>query len=103
MRDHEVLRKLRSSDEERFYRPSYIHTLPLQDTWTQPFLYWSNGSSYVIISTAADGAADAPYPTWTTAQWLALLNMTPATQTDLRKDIVFAQGQFIQWPAGIQT
>ncbi|PYT09160.1 MAG: hypothetical protein DMF49_03075 [Acidobacteria bacterium] len=53
------------------------------------------------VSTGADAAADAPYQTWTTPQFLALLNMPPSTQTDLRKDILFGQGQFIQWPAGI--
>ena len=74
---------------------------PQHDAWGHGLLYWSNGTTYLIISTGADAAADVPYQTWTTAQFLVLLNMPPSTQTDLRKDILFGQGQFIQWPAGI--
>jgi hypothetical protein len=34
--------------------PTYIRWLPTMDGWGRPILYWSNLSSYWIISTGAD-------------------------------------------------
>jgi len=81
-------------------QPVYIKILPRQDSWQNPMLYWSDSQFYVIISTGADGAADFPYQQWTAEEFQ---NYHGGQTLDLRRDIIFAQGQFVQWPTGIQT
>jgi general secretion pathway protein G len=72
--------------------PSYIRTLPLADAWGNTLLYSSDGQRYRIASPGADGAADAPYD-----------DVVPGTTTGtFSSDIVFGDGQFLQWPAGDQ-
>jgi type II secretion system protein G len=70
--------------------PTYIRVLPLVDGWQSYFLYGAdtNQQNYVIASNGKDGSAGtyAGGPT-----------------TQFNDDIVFCDGQFIQYPAGAQN
>jgi general secretion pathway protein G len=71
--------------------PTYIRILPLVDGWSSYYLYSSAGVAqqhYVIASTGKDGSAGS--------------TVTGAT-TNFNDDIVFADGQFVQYPAGAQN
>ncbi len=70
--------------------PIYIKTVPTTDGWNN---VWhidstSTGSQYTVSSYAKDNA----------------VGTNPGGQTqDFNCDIVFANGQFFQWPQGTQT
>ena len=71
--------------------PTYIRVLPLVDGWQSYFLYTtgtSNQQHYAIVSVGKDGAPGTPVfgPT-----------------TNFNDDIIFADGQFLQYPAGAQN
>ena len=72
--------------------PTYIRVLPLTDGWNSWFLY-TNGTSnqqhYAIASTGKDGKS----------QGIA----DSAETTDFNADIIFCDGQFLQYPAGAQN
>jgi len=72
-------------------QPTYIKLLPLKDGWDSWFLYDApaalNGSDYIIASGGKDGATAA---------------FTGGPTTDFNADIVFCDGQFMQFPDGIQ-
>jgi hypothetical protein len=76
--------------------PIYIRTMPESDAWGRPLLYWSDTSFYYIVSTGADGLLDMEYPTRMPAE----LGLGATTEPEA--DIVFANGQFVQWPEGTQ-
>ncbi|HTS01171.1 MAG TPA: prepilin-type N-terminal cleavage/methylation domain-containing protein [Thermoanaerobaculia bacterium] len=68
--------------------PTYIRVLPLADGWTSWFLYDSTGQQhYVIYSNGKNGVSD-------TLNW--------GETTTFNDDIVFIDGQFVQYPAGAQ-
>ena len=71
--------------------PTYIRLLPLVDGWSSWFVY-STGSStqqhYVIGSLGKNGSADTE---------------NGGETTTFNSDIIFADGQFIQYPAGAQN
>ena len=72
--------------------PTYIRVLPLVDGWSSWFLYTSAGANqqhYVIVSGGKNGGTEG-------------LNATPET-TNFNADIIFADGQFLQYPAGAQN
>ena len=72
--------------------PTYIRVLPLVDGWSSWFLYTSAGSTqqhYAIVSAGKNGGTEG-------------LNATPET-TMFNADIIFADGQFLQYPAGAQN
>lgn len=72
--------------------PSYIRTTPLADAWGNRLLYWSDGESYRIASPGWNGTAEQPYA-----------DVVPGTTTNaFDADIVFGDGQFLQWPEGAQ-
>lgn len=74
--------------------PVYIRTLPRLDGWGRPILFWSNGTSYRILSRGKDGEEDQD---WSEAK----LDEPVETQSfDL--DIVFADGMFVVYPEGKQ-
>lgn len=75
--------------------PIYIRVLPKIDPWGNPFLFWSDTRGYAIVSYGADGLPDFPYSSWGRAELEAL--HTGATSGPTR-DIVFFQGEFLQWP-----
>ena len=72
--------------------PTYIRLLPLVDGWDSYFLYGTVGTNfqdYVIYSNGKDGKSVAP----------TLYGET----TNFNMDIVFIDGQFVQYPAGAQN
>lgn len=64
--------------------------LRLDDAWGRPFLYHSDndGTSYLLISYATDGEHDG-------------LGRAGPTSS-VNADIVFADGEFVQWPGHIR-
>ncbi len=73
-----------------FLQPIYIKTVPPNDGWNNAWTFASNagGSNYTISSLAKDAAASTN---------------NGGQTTDFNCDIVFANGQFYQWPQGTQT
>ena len=72
-------------------QPIYIKKMPLQDGWNSNLVYQpasSAGAGYTLKSTGKGGQIES----------------SPAggkTQ-DFTKDIIFVDGQFTQWPDGVQ-
>ena len=74
-----------------FVQPIYIKTAPTSDGWNKVWEFQgdtTNGVDYTLISRAKDGIASA---------------ITGGQTGDFNCDIVFANGQFFQWPQGTQT
>ena len=79
---------------------NYVRRVSPEDPWGRPYLYWSSGKSYVLLSTGSDRLIADPQA------FLNLLNAASAdrafvrtTNTDcLEDEIVFAGGVFIQMP-----
>ena len=67
--------------------PTYLRNLPIADGWGQPFWYSSNGVDYTLISYSKDGNPD---------------DQRGGVTNSFDCDIVFAAGQFYQWPSGTQ-
>ncbi|MBL8112694.1 MAG: prepilin-type N-terminal cleavage/methylation domain-containing protein [Acidobacteria bacterium] len=70
--------------------PTYIKKLPTLDGWSSPLLYgvFLNNSEYVIFSAGRNGATSA---------------YSGGPTTDFNADIVFTNGQFVQYPEGAQN
>ena len=73
--------------------PTYIKALPANDGWGHgwAFAVDTNGQQYSITSYGRDG----------TPQGGSLTTVTTTTNFDC--DIVYSQGQFLQYPEGIQS
>lgn len=71
-----------------YLEPIYLHTLPRHDAWNNPILYWSDGSSYRLVSTGQDGAMDRD---WTRPGPIEI-PQGPAS------DIVFDTGRVVVGP-----
>ena len=74
-----------------FIQPIYIKTAPTSDGWSKVWEYQgdtTNGVDYTLISRGKDGIASA---------------ITGGQTPDFNCDILFANGQFFQWPQGTQT
>lgn len=74
-----------------YLEPTYIRRIPDQDGWSGSY-YWignTNGTEYSIWSGARNKN--------TTMEW------TGGPMGDFNADIVFAHGQFAQWPDGVQS
>ena len=71
--------------------PTYIRTIPLKDGWNSWFMYGSfnTNQDYVIASNGKNGSADGG-------------GSVVGPTTDFNADIVFSDGQFIQFPEGMQ-
>ena len=70
--------------------PVYIKKLPLQDGWNNAMVYTPGtvvGAGYTVYSTGKGGVDDAD---------------TGGKTNIFSADIVFVDGQFAQWPEGIQ-
>jgi hypothetical protein len=72
--------------------PIYIRTLPLEDAWANPFVYWCDGERYRIASLGLDRSQDGPFEE---------IAAGTATQ-EFTSDIVFEDGEFKQFPQGAQ-
>ena len=70
-------------------QPTYIRTLPLKDGWNSYFL-WDCPTpfqDYLIGSAGKDGSG---------------ASFVGGPTTDFNADIIFADGQFVQFPEGLQ-
>ena len=76
---------------ETYVMPTFIKRLPTNDGWNQALqlVMDGTGQSYTIFSVAKGGAADG--------------SPTGGPKTDFADDIIFSNGQFYQWPEGMQT
>jgi len=81
---------------EHDVEPIYIQHLPMVDPWGHPYLFWSSTYAYGIISYGVDGQPDYPYATWGQAEFEALHT---GETTQFGRDVIFVEGQFVQWPA----
>lgn len=73
-----------------YLQPTYIKTVPMVDGWNSWFLYGTSTSrgDYAIL-TAAQGGEPQEAPTY-------------GPTTDFRDDLILVNGQFVQWPEGVQ-
>ena len=71
-----------------YLAPTYVKPIPLNDGWSHPIQYTSNGGDYTLVSMAADGQPSLPWPGGQTHR--------------ISDDIVLSDGQFFQWPEGVQ-
>jgi len=73
-----------------YVSPIYIKTVPTTDGWNNAWDCDSTGggTQYTITSPAKDGTQGS---------------QTGGQTTDFNCDILFANGQFFQWPQGTQT
>jgi type IV pilus assembly protein PilA len=71
--------------------PTYIRVLPMTDGWNSWFLYKSTTTQqhYAIASLGKDGASQGAGAS--------------AETTNFNADIIFVDGQFLQYPAGAQN
>ncbi|MDL2719134.1 MAG: prepilin-type N-terminal cleavage/methylation domain-containing protein [Acidobacteriota bacterium] len=69
--------------------PTYIRLLPIVDGWSSYFTYSAdtNKQNYGMVSYGKDGVSTAK---------------NGGETTDFNQDIVFVDGQFLQYPAGSQ-
>jgi type II secretion system protein G len=79
-----------------YITPTYIKRLPQTDGWNDPIYMASdtNGTSYTIWSLGKLTPGETP---------AANITATQGTTQDFSADIVFANGQFYQWPEGMQV
>ena len=68
--------------------PTYIRVLPVNDGWSRPLRYASDGVVYTLVSYGGDGLPSPPY--------------TGGRTHGFADDIVLVGGRFFQWPEGVQ-
>jgi hypothetical protein len=73
--------------------PTYIKEVPKADGWGSSFVYAGNGEHYRIISAGADRRFE-----WSSRQ-IATTGVEPRPSDNPDTDIVFQDGNFIQYPA----
>jgi len=75
-------------------QPVYVKRLPTLDGWATPIRYTPlPNRGYAIMSAAANKTFEAESPD----------QYTPGTTTHFDCDIVFVNGEFVQYPEGVQT
>ena len=67
----------------------YIRKFNDLDGWGEPIFYESDGAHYTVISFGWNGSSNLPY--------------VPGPTDAFDADIVFSDGNFVQWPEGPQT
>ena len=72
--------------------PTYIREVPKVDAWGTPFEYVSDGKHYRVVSAGADKRFE-----WSSRQ-LDLTIAQPRLSDSLDADIIFQDGNFVQWP-----
>lgn len=65
--------------------PISIRTLPVTDGWGNAMLYWSDGSSYRLVSPGKDGQLDRSWDG----------DIEAVEVLDFESDLVFSNGEFI--------
>ena len=86
-------------------QPSYMRRVPKADPWGEPYLYWSNGGYYVIVCQGGDRRGETAYD-----QSLRTMgrdrpylgSLCTGATTGTAPDIIYSQGQFCQWPRGLE-
>jgi type II secretion system protein G len=73
-----------------YLQPTYLRVAPLSDGWNSWFLY---GTSALLTDYAVGSAGQGGVP-----QTAPVFGPT----TDFRDDILLVNGQFVQWPDGVQ-
>ena len=70
--------------------PTYIKVVPLTDGWSSWFLYGATSPSqdYILVSTGKDGKTGTA---------------TYGATTNFNDDIIWVDGQFVQYPEGVQN
>jgi type II secretion system protein G len=73
-----------------YVAPTYIKVVPMADGWNSWFLWnaGNNGQDYIIVSVGKDGSLVSP--------------ATFGPTTDFNSDIVYVDGQFVNYPEGVQ-
>jgi hypothetical protein len=74
---------------------AYLRALQKVDPWGNPYLFWSDTTHYTLVSYGPDGIPDFPYATWGRTEFEA---MHAGPTTRFGADLVFANGEFVQWP-----
>ncbi len=71
--------------------PTYIKQIPLKDGWNSWFLYgtYNNNQDYAIQSNGKDGTSQS-------------VSTLAGPTNDFNADIIFVDGQFVQYPEGFQ-
>jgi hypothetical protein len=82
----------------RFLAPTYLPAVPTKDPWCSGYVYWSNGTDYIIVSYSSDAASDFSY-SQLAKQGYHLFNAGVCTGSSEAPgaDIVFADGMFCRW------
>ena len=76
---------------KQYLEPTYIRAIPEADGWSSYIQVDAAYDSYTLISYGLGGASDGG-------------SYTPGTTTqDFHRDIVFSNGQFVQWPDRVQN
>lgn len=72
-----------------YLSPTYIRVVPTVDGWNSWFLYNTdtNGQAYLMAALGKNGGTEATVWTGT---------------TDFNADIIYVNGQFVQYPEGVQ-
>ena len=79
------------SGVEGYISPTYLRKIPLLDGWGSWFAYSvtaATGTDYLIVSFGKDGVLTA-------ATW--------GPTTNFNADIIYVDGQFVQYPEGVQN
>ena len=73
-----------------YLEPTYLRKVPLVDGWSSYFTYnvGTNGADYLIASAGKNGTFEA---------------IVGGATTDFNADIYYVDGQFIQYPEGVQN
>ncbi len=72
--------------------PTYIKKMPLQDGWNGQFVYQpatTAGAGYTLTSSGKGAQVES--------------GPVGGKTSDFTKDIIFVDGQFTQWPEGVQN
>jgi hypothetical protein len=73
--------------------------IPALDPWGYPYLYWSSGTQYVILSTGSDGRLDEPSAVETFLGAAGgRVAAAPVHTSCVEDDIVLVNAQLVQYP-----
>lgn len=75
------------------------NAVPRTDPWGFPYLVWTDGGTYLVVCTGADGRPDVDYKAPGDLDG-ALEDVVIETFTP-EADIVFANGRFVRYPDGL--
>jgi len=86
--DHDAYPVANDLDElSRLIAPRYIRAVPRTDGWGRPFLVHADGESYTLVSPGKDGLVSG---------------CEGGATSTFASDVCFADGEFTQWPEGMQ-